>query len=380
MKKNHPEQVASNAVVVRHVIGRLNEVAPDAARTDVLAGIARVEGWIAGDAVGIAELSELARAIHSAANTTVEQTAPERAWSWAGTAVGNLCWMASKQRGWVDGNRSVMDAAVYALTSLMPSGGDEAQHRKNIADRLAVRERLEAMRAAALTELVEGKSRQPEKKRAQPPRLARPAGLARLGTVVRKWLERCNARVDPEARGDELALRELARARGHSVSDALLVFEERYGGLVVAESPSSEGRDWRFGAWVCLDRAIGDEFAARGLVPVGASPNDLHYYLDPTGAAWAFDAIEDSEPAPFAPDGDRMLARIALYNLAFHRRAIGIEGQRGARIADELRLSLIEEASDANWRAWADARRLVIEDASRTLVSGVGTQRLAQTR
>lgn len=40
--------------------------------------------------------------------------------SWSCAAAGDLCWMACKERGWEDGDRTIMDAAVSTVTSTLP--------------------------------------------------------------------------------------------------------------------------------------------------------------------------------------------------------------------------------------------------------------------
>jgi hypothetical protein len=96
---------------------------------------------------------------------------------------------------------------------------------------------------------------------------------------------------------------------------------------------------------------------------VAYSPNDLIYFLDKKGAAWAEDSIEDPKPVRFAADGNRMMARLFLHQIVFARGvALTLDGRRGKTAAAALALSPINEASDPLGLAWGNSKILVLEE------------------
>ncbi len=70
--------------------------------------------------------------------------------SWARTAAGNLAWLAKKDRGWQNAGTTIMDAAVYTLSSL------------NIAS-VKDGDQLEAVRMAAMARAKPDKAAAPKK-------------------------------------------------------------------------------------------------------------------------------------------------------------------------------------------------------------------------
>lgn len=362
VRAGHAAQVAGNAALVAHVLAELRQRDVPALPQAGAEAFELARQWLGGDDISPDRMSAAATAAHDSGTALSSTGAPEaRAVAWACTAIGNLCWMACRERGWTDASRTILDAASYALTSGVPTA----------------RAPLEALRERATA------AAQGSPKNLRPP-LSRPRGLEHLGSIVTARMSRLGARVDPRLAGDPAALRAALAERLRPVYDAVLAFDARYGGIVMAEAPGREGCDWIFGGYACLTRGIGGGEAS-GLVPIAASPNDNVYFLDEHGAAWGQDTLEDPEPVLCAPSGTAALARIVLFTIVFQRRnarqVLDLPGLHGDRIARQLGLPLIEPASDPSWRAWADRRRLVIEQhlAGKpfTIVAGPAATRFA---
>lgn len=290
---SHPTDVASLAAVVRSVVDEL-ATRGRPVRTPVREGLELLERWLTGEPVD-AEALQRAQGVAHENEVPLAQRESDRAVSWANTAVGNLLWMAQKMRGWKGADLGIMHAAEYALSSLGVPG---------VRDRAA----LDALRAEAAAHHVQ-RAKAP---RAQKPRRAGTTLVPFIGRVASARLRALHAVFDPKARASEAELRALLETRRYPVHAAVLAFDARYGGLVVADAPGEEGHDWCFGAHACL--AGGGHDAPRGgrddLVPVVYSPNDVVYFLDASGAAWGQDTIEDTHAVPFAKDGDELVMRI----------------------------------------------------------------------
>lgn len=388
MKTNHREQVAANAALVRHVLERLRQRVPSA--PDPAEALAVVEAWLEDGRTTKEELGAVSKAAHETGSSlwgAEEEGAQAASWAW--TAVGNLCWMACRERGWTDANRTISDAALYTLTSLDPPAMDMEDRKGQIRRQLALRQELDRLREAALEgALAEAATSGKKARVASSPRFKRPVGLeARLGDVVTARMERLKARIDPRLVGSAKERARTFAALDEPLRRVAEAFDERYGGLVVAELPGDEGRDWLFGAYANLSSGVAPARSS-SLVPVASSPNDILFYLDAGGVAWAHDTIEEPEPVIDAPDGDRMVARIVLRGVLFERtlarQVVELEGFEGARIAAELGVGEIVQAGDERWHAWGDARRLVVEervgDVVRTTIAGLGALRFAASR
>ena len=366
--KNHFFEVAALTVVVRSVVDEL------AGRDRPLKGpvcevLALVERFDAGEGVTLPELVAAQAGAQSDDALPLKEREQDRAVRWANTAVGNVAWMAQKGRGWQGGEQFIMDAAGYALSSLRTDG---------VRDHNA----LEALRKTALAE-VSAKPKAPKARRVATkettPKMPKPVRvrdelLPFLGTMANAHLIKCKALFDPEWRGSDNALLALTKAHQLPCPDAILAFERRYGGLLAADSPGDDADDeWLYGAYACLrSGAHGGapkEGGDRGiLVPVVYSPNDVIYTLDEHGAAWAEDTLEDPAPMPYASDGDHLVARILVGQLAFALAGKGgsieLAGRRGEEAAALLSLAFIPQASDHLGGTWGDARAIVLEHSS----------------
>lgn len=295
-KAGHREQIGGLAAVVRATFADL-EGHGRAPSPDAIAALELVEQWIADGLIDSDTLQAAAHRSHQEGVKFVDRE-KDRALSWARTAAGNLAWMAKKDRGWQEAERSTMDAAVYALDSL---------NTPSVKDRKA----LEAIQKAAQKK-VGAAPAPPAASRPKKPKPRSTNLAAFLGAKANARLARRHPVFEAKQRGDDDRLRTVLAARGYPAHAALFTFEARYGGLVFADGPGEEGDDWMVGAYACLSSDAHKE--PRGgrasLVPVAYSPNDLIFYLDADGSAWAEDSIEDPAAAPYAPDGDAMMKRI----------------------------------------------------------------------
>lgn len=175
----------------------------------------------------------------------------------------------------------------------------------------------------------------------------------------------------PEARATDDVLAALLRERGYPEHPAVLAFERSYGGVLLGagadDDPHADDESDLLGAYACLTE--GNHADPRGtdetpdLVPVMYSPNDIIWFLDAGGRAWIEDTIEGPGPAPYARDGDTLVARALLEGLLWRRRdgALDLDHPCGAEIASALGLPPLARASDDLTRWWGDAAMLVVQ-------------------
>ena len=182
---------------------------------------------------------------------------------------------------------------------------------------------------------------------------------ARIGSVAAGALRELGGTFGARLEGP--ALVQHLQAHGYEPHPAVLAFDAVWGGLTFDEHT--------IGAAACVASGErgGAPGAREGLVPVGLSDNDNYYFLARDGTAWGQDGIEDSEAVLGCVDGDRLIARLVLFCVAWERRlaslAVDLDGARGATIADALAIPLLPEATDAYVTTWGDPRALVFERA-----------------
>jgi hypothetical protein len=212
--------------------------------------------------------------------------------------------------------------------------------------------------------------------------------VLKLPRVALALLEVAGAAVEPQGRASKAQLLATCKRHGYAVHPSVAAFEAAFGGLVIPDRPKQKknGPVWRFGAHACL--TSGAHVAPRGgkktlgLVPVVYSPNDVVYFLDKQGRAYAQDTVEDAEAKPFAENGTALLARIMLYSALFALggSAQALPGVLGDALAERLSLALVTEASDRDLRFFSDAtaKTLVIENlkSQQTLVATADKKRL----
>jgi len=369
--------VAGLAAAMRHALAEATHkgfpVGDDTRR-----GFALIERWLAGERVSSEAMLDALRAaradgdrLHKIYMQQKDQSGGFNQAGWAATAVGNLCWLTSKPRGWASSSAGVMDAAAYTL------GRDHLKIGATLAELGALRQAAEAAAPPAVAALRPPQPAQPGASKGRPRAVG--AGIAEhVGTWVAARLAKHRAKLDPNRRAEPDQLHTRLAQRGYPAHPSVLAFEARYGGLLAPGDASDSSGLFIFGAWTCLAE---DGFVPRGgpgnqdqaLVPVGCGPSDDIYFLDAAGAGWAQFTIEDVDAMPFAHDMDCLIARTVLYHTLFQRRmkrqVVDLAGARGAEIARALALPLIKPASDARARMWADARTLLIEHGERGQVT-----------
>jgi hypothetical protein len=194
----------------------------------------------------------------------------------------------------------------------------------------------------------------------------------KLPAVVLGMLTRRGGIVDARLRATHARLLKTCNELHYPPHASVVTFENTFGGLVIPD----EGRikkgepHWLFGAHACL--TSGGHTAPRGgtkrrkLVPVVYSPNDIIYYLDEHGRAYAEDTIEDLSASHYADDGTSLVCRIIFDDALFSRKetSLDLPGLQGDALSKRLSLTLVKEASGSDRRFFSDTRGelLVVED------------------
>lgn len=125
---------------------------------------------------------------------------------------------------------------------------------------------------------------------------------------------------DAKRTRDRTALAALLAKLGYPASEAVLAFEETFGGLLI---PVTTDEDWRddglhtlVGPWAVLDsgyrphRRDDDPFGA--LVPVAYGLQDEVYLLDERGAPWYHDPTGDAYVVAFGASGAELVTRLVM--------------------------------------------------------------------
>ncbi len=175
-------------------------------------------------------------------------------------------------------------------------------------------------------------------------------------------------------------LEKVCKEHGYALHPSVMDFEAAFGGLVMpdeGEIVKNGEPHWVFGTYACLSG--GSHVAPRGgskqrgLVPVVYSPNDIVYFLDAQGKAYAQDTIEDTSAAPYAENATALICRILLDDVFFsrHETKLEINGLQGSALSQRFSLTMVAEASGADLRYYSDANGsiLVMEEvkAKRTI-------------
>lgn len=195
---------------------------------------------------------------------------------------------------------------------------------------------------------------------------------AALDPAVRPLFERLGAVRSAGVVKSRDAVEKLLRKHGYPVSEPVLEFEERFGGLMV---PTTDKEGWRErGEWVLMGVAAciagggkkpprgGPGNAAQGLVPVVMGPQDDVTFLDPSGRAWWHDTIGARDAVPFGEGGPELVARWLCAACTLAGRYSGAQALRNGTalaVAESLALSLV--AVDDRRRYWASGEAVVVE-------------------
>jgi|GEM_PF-3242814 len=370
MRKNHEAHVAANLALVRYAVERVG--GPEGWPAPLRDGLDLVTRWVAGEDVPREELSTAATTVHG-----YEHASRHGPVAWGGTAIGNLCWQATRGRGWQDGDRSIGDAAKYTITSSLPKG-------KSVEDQLAVYADVEAFHERALAEAYEAvkKKPKPRRKKSVAPRQRKPKDLTPfIGALAARHLAKLKGRVDPLRVGDEAKLRAALAEAGYEAHPELIAFDARYGGVVADENIG-------LGAWAMLSGGIGERggagLEAEQLVPVAYS-GDVFFFLGRGGRGWVQSMVTDPRARPITADGDALVAQLLLVDLhfsaGFRDRSVVRAGRHGAELAATLGLAAIPEASGEGGAFWGDGKTMIFEvedpeDGWVTRVNGPGAKRV----
>lgn len=364
MRKSHHSHILANLALVRHVLEQAGHTTLPPTFSD---GLSLVQRWADGEDVPNEDLLASARAVHE---TPREPSTGSL--SWAGTAIGNLCWMTSKGRNWQDGDRSIGDAAKYTLTSLRSK-------ESTVQERLDLYAMLEAFHADALAaayEQVESRPKVKRRKSAPPPLRKVPDLTPFIGAVAARHLAKLKAKVDAAQVGDEERLRAACAAHRFEAHPEVVAFEARYGGIVANEEIT-------MGPWTLVNGGFrergGSSLDAEQLVPV-ALYRDVAWFLGRGGRGWVQDLITDPQAIPVVNGGDALVAQLLLLDRAltcsFAGGSAELSGTRGEEVATALSLSPLVEADGEGSRFWGEGRTMVHEvrrdDGWVTLVSGPG--------
>ncbi len=194
----------------------------------------------------------------------------------------------------------------------------------------------------------------------------------KLPAVVLAMLKKRSATMDAGLRTTKAQLVKTCKEHHYPLHDSVIAFEAAFGGLVIPDEPKMKKGEpcWLFGAYACL--TTGGHTSPRGgskarkLVPVVCSPNDIIYYLDEQGRAYAEDTIEDISATLYADNGTSLVCRILFDDALFSRKetSLDLPGLQGEALAKQLSLSLVKEASGKDLRFFSDPKgdMLVVEE------------------
>ncbi len=221
----------------------------------------------------------------------------------------NLLWMV--ESGQESAANIVADAARAVL------GADAAARRRRIEDLLA-----EARRHAAT---IDDGPFWPRKKEVDADaRAAERALLERSRAALSGDALALFDAIGPARDADKIAPRARLTERltklGYPLSDALLAFEESFGGLCIPVSADAEWREDRvytcIGAWATVEPdhrwRQSDDDPPGPLVPVAYGLQDDVYLLDVRGGAWYHDPTGATFVVPFGADGAELVTRLVM--------------------------------------------------------------------
>lgn len=171
--------------------------------------------------------------------------------------------------------------------------------------------------------------------------------------------QRSSNRDGPTADADALA--SLLTSLGYPCHDAVVAFEQAYGGLQIIEAePSAPALV--VGPHACLSRGP-YSWHQQDLVPVMFACDDVVYALDGRGRGWAMAAMVEGKARRCARDGRQLVTQALLWRaLSTHRGSFStLDGRRGDEQASALGLALLEDATSPHERWWGEPGRLVVE-------------------
>jgi hypothetical protein len=198
----------------------------------------------------------------------------------------------------------------------------------------------------------------------------------KLPAVVLSMLKQRGGTIDTELRATQARLVNTCKKHGYTPHASVIAFESAFGGLVIPdEGKIKKGEPrWLFGTYACL--TAGGHTASHGvlksggkaskLVPVVNAPNDVIYYLDEQGRAYAKDTIEDVSPSFYADNYTSLVCRIIFDDAVFSRKesSLDLPGLQGEALCKSFSLVLSNEASGKDIRYFSDGTGdlLVVEE------------------
>jgi hypothetical protein len=194
----------------------------------------------------------------------------------------------------------------------------------------------------------------------------------KLPAVVLAMLKHRGGTIDAGLRATRARLIKTCGEHSYTPHASVISFDAAFGGLVIPEAHKMKRGEpcWLFGTHACL--TTGGHTVPRGgskarkLVPVVYSPNDIIYYLDEQGQAYAQDTIADLSASFYADDGTSLVCRILFDDALFSRKETSLDllGLQGEALSKRLSLALVTEASGMDLRYFSDATggMLVVEE------------------
>lgn len=175
----------------------------------------------------------------------------------------------------------------------------------------------------------------------------------------------------------------------YDVTDPLLEFDARYGGLELAGAAHDfDGKPidaswsfdtalgWTIGAAACPHcgahrRPRGDEAFldlygdTLGLTPVAYGPHDDIWYLDRVGRGYVHETCSDvAGPHLYAATPGQLFARLVLTTGCLSRLGTRVDGWHGRRLAEDLGLPALDDATDQSAGWWGRGRLVIGERIS----------------
>jgi hypothetical protein len=333
-------EIAALSTVVRGiVIGIRAKGHPPV--TAQLAGLDAVDAFVRGGKLTKAAADRLCRAIAvEAKGFGLGSPPPEKALYWVSGPVARLVRMA--QRG-EDDSAETLTYASYALGSLHELEWAEYDKRTKQAYAKAVEQHAHVS-DAPLGE----KPKRINKEKAAVEAELRARSRAALPEYARRLFDRIESVRDPKLVGTRDELVAVLQKHELPAHDAVLRFDEAFGGLLFQSEATPTWREKGMyamvGAYACL-ASQGSRFPQKGLVPVVYDSHSGVEYLDANGKAYAIDEIEEVL-TPVAADAATMLASMIAFDLleghgeptkGFENRA----GQVGDAVAKALGLTRV---------------------------------------
>jgi len=356
-QRTNPRQLAALSSVVRAVVDAIAaRGGPSvAAQKEALDA---VDAFVRGGKLTKKEAERLSKAAaKEAEHFGVGSPPAEKAVYWI---AGPTCRLLKMATVGIDDSTELLTQAGYALGSLHEIEWGEYKKRTDDAYARALEahaalpdeplperpKRVNAARASAEQDLL-GRSR------------------AALPPFARTLLDRIGAERDAKQAGTKEDLAAVLEKHGYPLTDAVLRFEEDFGGLLVPKPGAERWREenlWGLcGAYGCL-KLGGDRLKRDGLTPVFYGSNDEIGFLDAAGHALMGNAV-DGRTEPCAPDGATMVAAVLGAELLLAgapgaKGNIAKPGLIGDVVAEKMGLPLVLEAP---YRLWASAEAAMCE-------------------